>query len=370
MINHRFINGEKMKKVLIIGNQGYLGSILSSYLQNRGYYCVGADIGFFQYGVLYPPQKIQMIDEEARTVSEKDIQKFDVVIMLAGISNDPFGSLSYEAIYDPTRLYAIKIAKMCKKLGVRYIFPSSCSVYGDGADGSELNEKSPTNPLTPYSLNKLQIEQDLSDLSDANFSPIALRFGTVFGCSPRIRFDVVINMLCGMAVSEKQVLLNSNGEAWRPHVYIDDVCESFRCCIDWEYNGSKLMILNVGRNDGNFQIINIAKLIQSEVHGCQLNFLNNSSNGKIDSLVVDRKIHDGVDKRTYRVSFDKIHKTLPGFSAKWTVNEGIKVLINDLERLQLNYEKFKQRDFYRLQQIEFLYEMNLIDDRLYFKKVS
>lgn len=354
-----------MKKVLIIGNQGYLGSILSGYLQDRGYHCEGVDIGFFQFGVLYPPQKVQMIDAEARTINEKDVQRFDVVIMLAGISNDPFGALSYEAIYDPTRLYAIKIAKMCKKLGVRYIFPSSCSVYGDGADGSELKENSPTNPLTPYSLNKLQIEQDLSDLSDENFSPIALRFGTVFGCSPRIRFDVVINMLCGMAVSENKVILNSNGEAWRPHVYIEDVCESFRCCIDWEYDEKKLMILNVGRNDCNFKVIEIAKLIKSEIGNCELRFLEQSSKDK-ESLIKDRKIHDGIDKRTYRVSFDKIKNVLPGFEAKWSVEKGIKKLIDDLNMLQLNKEKFKQRDFYRLQQIEFLHKNRLIDDDLYF----
>jgi nucleoside-diphosphate-sugar epimerase len=356
-----------MKKVLIIGNQGYLGSILTDYLQDREYYCVGADIGFFKNGFLYPNQDILMIDKEARTISEKDIHSFDVVIMLAGISNDPFGNLSYEEVYDPTRLYAIKIAKMCKKLGVRYIFPSSCSVYGDGADGSQLNEDSPTNPLTPYSLNKLQIEQDLSELADENFSPIALRFGTVFGCSPRIRFDVVINMLCGMAVSEKKVILNSDGEAWRPHVYIDDVCESFRCSIDWDYSGKELMILNVGRNDGNLKIINIAKLIESEVDGCELSFISQSSEGETHDLVADRKILDGVDKRTYRVSFDKIHEVLPGYQAKWSVEKGIKKLIKDLDRLKLNQDKFKQRDFYRLQHIEFLHNTGLINDKLHFQ---
>ncbi len=355
------------KKILIIGSQGYLGSVLTDYLQERGYYCVGVDIGFFEYGVLYPPKKVPIIDKEARTITEEDIKGFDVVLMLAGISNDPFGNLSYEEVYDPTRDYAIEVAKICKKMGVRYIFPSSCSVYGDGGDGSQLDETSPTNPLTPYSLNKLQIEQDLTDLADENFSPIALRFGTVYGSSPRIRFDVVINMLCGMAVAEKKVVLNSDGQAWRPHVYIDDVCESFRCSIDWDYNGGRLMVLNVGRNDSNFKIINIAKLIQSEVDGCELQFLSQTSEAEIDDLVKDRKIQDGVDKRTYRVSFDKIHEVLPGFEAKWPVEKGIKKLIKDLERWKLNQEKFKQRDFYRLQQIEFLYETGQINDELYFK---
>ena len=180
--------------ITIIGTS-YVGLVTGTCLADLGNYVVCLDVD---------QAKIDLLNSGGVHIYEEDIKNFDVVVMLAGISNDPFGNLSYEEVYDPTRNYAIKIAQICKKLGVRYIFPSSCSVYGDGADGSELNEDSPTNPLTPYSLNKLQIEQDLSDLSDENFSPIALRFGTVFGCSPRIRFDVVINMLCGMAVSEKQ----------------------------------------------------------------------------------------------------------------------------------------------------------------------
>jgi|APSaa5957512535_1039671.scaffolds.fasta_scaffold02523_9 nucleoside-diphosphate-sugar epimerase len=354
----------KIKKILIIGSQGYLGSSLTDYLQERGYYCVGVDIGFFQYGVLHSPKKVPVIDKEARTITEEDINKFDVVLMLAGISNDPFGNLSYEEVYDPTRDYAIKVAKMCKKLGVRYIFPSSCSVYGDGGDGSQLDESAPTNPLTPYAVNKLQIEQDLTKLADKTFSPIALRFGTVFGVSPRVRFDVVINMLCGMAVAEKKVILNSDGQAWRPHIYIDDVCESFRCSIDWDYSQGELMIFNVGRNDANFKIIDIAKIIQLEVDGCELQLLSQSSIDDLDDLVKDRKVQDGVDKRTYRVCFDKIHETLPGFEASWTVEKGIKRLVQDLVRWKLNQTKFKQREFYRLQHLEHLYKTGQIDEKL------
>ena len=241
-----------IKKVLIIGSHGYLGSKLADFLDQHGYQCVGSDIGFFRNGVLYEPLYLPLINKEARTIDEYDIEGFDVVIMLAGISNDPFGNLSTEDIYDPTRFYALRIAKICKKLGIRFIFPSSCSVYGI-ADGM-LDEKGLTNPQTPYSLNKLQIEQDLATISDDGFSPIALRLATVFGLSPRIRFDVVINMLCGMAITEKTIKLNSNGLAWRPHLYIDDVCEAFKCCIEWEYNGGELMILNVGHENNNKRI--------------------------------------------------------------------------------------------------------------------
>jgi len=353
-----------MKKILIIGSQGYLGSILSDYLQERGYFCVGADIGFFQDGILYPPKKVQSLDKEARTLTEQDIEGFDVVLMLAGISNDPFGNLSYKKIYDPTRKYAINIAQICKKLGIRYIFPSSCSVYGFGTE--LFNEDSSTNPLTPYSLNKLQIEQDLAELADEKFTPIALRFGTIFGTSPRIRFDLVINMLCGMAVTEKKVILNSDGQAWRPHVYIDDVCESFRCCIEWDYNNGQLIVLNVGRDDNNWKVIDIAKLIKSKVNGCELMLLGQSPEDNIDDLVKDRKVQDGVDKRSYQVSFKHIHKNLPDYKTQWSVEQGVQQLLKDLDHWKLEKTKFKQREFYRLQQIEYLYNTKQINSNLEF----
>lgn len=227
-----------MNKILIIGSQGYLGSRLTDYLLSRGYHCVGSDIGFFQYGVLHYPMNIPTLTIEAKNIAEHDLTGFDVVILLSGISNDPLNNLNAELVYNPTREYALRIAKMCKKLSIRFLFPSSCSVYGI-ADGM-IDEDGETAPQTPYSLNKLQIEQDLSDLADDSFSPIALRLATVFGLSPRIRFDLVVNMLCGMAVTSKKVALNSDGQAWRPHLHIEDVCEAFRCCIEWDYKGGKV----------------------------------------------------------------------------------------------------------------------------------
>ena len=352
------------KKILIVGSQGYLGSRLTGYLQERGYVCTGADIGFFRNAVLYQPGPIPMLENEARTLTESDLEEFDVVVQLAGISNDPFGNLSPEAIYDPTRVYAIKIAQICKKLGVRYLFPSSCSVYGIGKGMQD--EDAPTHPQSPYSFNKLQIEQDLAELADSSFSPIALRLATVFGLSPRIRFDVIINMLCGMAITQNQVVLNSDGQAWRPHLDIEDACEAFRCCIEWDYQEGKLLVLNVGRNDNNWKILDIARLIQSKVTGCELKFLGRLPENVADELVKDRKIQDGVDKRTYQVRFDRAPQTLPGFQSRWDVERGIERLLSDLKRWGLDEAKFKRRGFYRMQQIEFLHHTGQIDDGLRF----
>jgi nucleoside-diphosphate-sugar epimerase len=351
-----------MKKILVIGNQGYLGSRLTDYLQNHGYCCTGVDIGFFRDGLLFPPKPVPMLGKEARTLEESDIEGFDVVLQLAGISNDPFGNLSAERIYDPTRIYAMRIAKICKKIGVKFIFPSSCSVYGIGT--GMMDEDGSTNPQTHYSINKVQVEQDLASISDASFSPIALRLATVFGASPRMRFDVVINMLCGMAVAESRVVLNSNGQAWRPHVFIEDVCEAFRCCIEWDYRGGKLMVLNVGRNDNNQKILDVARTIQQQMSDCTFSFLGQDQGADKDDLVKDRKIKDGVDTRTYQVSFNRIHQTLPGFQARWTVEAGIHQLLNDLQSNGLDRLKFKQREFYRLQQIEYLYNSAKLNESL------
>jgi nucleoside-diphosphate-sugar epimerase len=354
-----------MKKILIIGSQGYLGSRLTDYLLHYGYHCVGTDIGFFQYGVLYYPLNIPTMNIEAKNITETTLRDFDVVILLAGISNDPLENLDAELMYNPTREYAKRIAQMCKKLSIRFIFPSSCSVYGI-ADGI-VDEDGETFPQTPYSLNKLQIEQDLSDLSDESFSPIALRLATVFGISPRMRFDLVINMLCGMAITQKQVILNSDGQSWRPHLHIDDVCQAIKNCIDWGYKDGKLMILNVGKNDNNWKIIDIAELIVSKVPGCELSFLGKSGPKDSENLVADRKVQDGVDKRTYQVSFDKIHDLLPKYNTSWNLETGIDNLIEQLKHWRLNETKFKQRDFYRLQQVEHLNRTNQMDHELNIK---
>ena len=355
------------KNILIVGSQGYLGSRLSEYLKKHGYHSTGIDTGFFKDGVLNRQDPDHTIHKDARLITKDDLVGFGALILLAGISNDPFGHMSSEQIYDPTRDYALKIATMCKELGVKYIYPSSCSVYGAASEGF-LSENSPTNPQTPYSINKLQVEEGLSAMSDKTFTPIALRFGTVYGFSPRIRFDVVINMLCGLALTTNKVTLNSNGKAWRPHLHIDDACQSFHRCLDWNPNLGELIILNVGQNEDNYQVIDIAEFIHSNIEDSELNYLDSNQKNLDTELIKDRKIQDGVDTRSYKVSFDKILKTLPKFKCQWSVENGIIDLLNKLRNINLNEEIFNRREFYRLQQIEHLHKTYQIDDDLFWSK--
>ena len=250
---------------------------------------------------------------------------------------------------------------MCKSLGIRFIFASSCSVYGVG-NNDLLDESSNVNPQTGYSLNKYQIENDLEN-SDSNFSPIALRFATVFGPSPNMRFDIVINMLVGMAITRNKIILNSDGQSWRPNLHIKDLCNSIFKSINLEYKKGELLVLNIGDEINNLKIIEIAKLVQDSLPGSKLEFLSENPNIDVDNLIKDRKV-DGKDTRTYKVSFSKVRKTLPSFKCEWSVERGIKDMIEIFRKIKLDNIKYKNKCFYRLQQLEHLLNTNQISDDL------
>lgn len=347
-----------------------MGSVLSPALLREGYDSIIYDTGFFKESLLYPAKDAPCRLMDVRLLREEDFDGVDAVVHLAGISNDPFGDLDPEKIYDPTRQYAFDIAKTCKKRGIKFIFASSCSVYGVGG-GESLDEDSPTSPQTPYSLNKLQIEQDLASLSDRNFSPICLRFATAFGLSPRMRFDIVINMLVGMAVSSKKIILNSDGKSWRPNVHIRDVVQAILCAIRFDYQEPKPLILNVGDNRNNFQIGKIAEMVKEAVPGCTIQYLNDlkkTGKEKVEAeLVQDKKIQDGVDKRTYKVVFERIKMVFKGFECQWPVLRGIEEMVSRFQDLRLSPEQFKSRSFYRLQAIEQLFQEKRIDASLFWR---
>jgi len=226
-----------------------------------------------------------------------------------------------------------------------------------------LNENSQTNPQTPYSLNKIEIENDLKQMSDNDFHPTMLRLATVFGISPRIRFDIVINMLVGMAFTTKKIILNSDGMSWRPNVHISDVCNAFRSAIENEKMNEPL-VLNIGSNRSNFRIIDLANLIKNNIEGCTINFLKSNPELDKSELIRDRKINDGVDKRTYKVDFTKVEVDYKQFKCKISVEDGIKNIVEYFKKINLTENQFKNKKFYRLQKLEELYEGKKINDEL------
>lgn len=359
-------------RIFVTGAKGYLGTALCQHLTQRKYQITGIDTGFFRDAYFEKPSPIDSKEDtcwmDARDVRREDLSKHDVVVHLAGISNDPMGKMQENDVYGPTREYATRLARMCKEMGIRFIFASSCSVYGIG-NSELLDEESQVSPQTGYSRNKLEIEKDLQDLSDKSFSPIALRFATVYGPSPRIRFDVVVNMLAGMAVSQKRIVLNSDGLSWRPNLHIHDLCESVRCCLEWDYRGGRMMVLNVGNEEDNCTVMDLVQKIKKAVPDAELKFLNQEPGLDRQGLIRDRKV-EGKDTRTYRVSFEKIRKILPSFMCKWNLGTGIPDLVSWLDARKLAEDTFLDRKYYRLQQLEYLMQKGELTKELRWKNAE
>ncbi|HEY4487173.1 MAG TPA: SDR family oxidoreductase [Candidatus Paceibacterota bacterium] len=349
------------KKIIITGSLGYVGSVLAPYLLERGYEVRGFDTGFFKDALLYPAPEYETIIKDARDITKADLSGYDALVHLAAISNDPFGSMSEEEVYGPTQAYARMLASFCKDLGMDFIFASSCSIYGAGT-GELTDEDGPVAPLTPYSRNKLAIEKDLAGLADDSFSPIALRFATAYGLSPRIRLDLVINMLIGMAVAKHQVVLNSDGSAWRPFIHVEDMAHTMERALS-RTRSSGPTILNAGRTEDNFQIRTIAELAVAAVSGATVSYLSKNAALKREEadLIRDRKVPDGKDTRTYRVSFEKIKTSLPEYAPRHTVEATIPVMAKKLKELGFSEADFKRKGFYRLQRMEELFAKGQID---------
>jgi nucleoside-diphosphate-sugar epimerase len=338
-----------VKKILVIGSQGYLGTRLIQYLRDFGHTVGGIDLGTFANClILNDYTESNIIKKDATEISKKDIYGYDVVINLASNSNDPTSSVDPDKYYEPAIFFSEKIALDCKHLGIKYIFPSSCSVYGAATAGIS-DENSIPQPITEYSKSKILIEDKLSNLSESNFTPIALRLATVFGFSPRMRFDIVINMFIGMLLTENRIMLNSNGKSWRPHLYIEDAMEAFRCASEWTNNSGKLEVLNVGNNDNNLTIQDSAVSLTKIFTGSQIQYLNPETDNLIFS---DNKIINGQDSRDYQVNFNKIYETLPQFNKKTTLIEGAEELTRALKSINFDKKTFLNHKFYRLQYLE------------------
>jgi len=348
------------KKIIITGSLGYVGSVLAPYLLERGYEVRGFDTGFFKDALLYPAPPYDTVIKDARDITKGDLKGFDALVHLAAISNDPFGSMSEEEVYGPTRGYANALASSCKELDMDFIFASSCSVYGAGT-GKLTDEDGPVAPLTPYSRNKLAIEKDLAGLADGSFSPIALRFATAYGLSPRLRLDLVINMLIGMAVAKHSVVLNSDGTAWRPFIHLEDMARAIEAALE-RPRSSGLTILNAGQTEENFQIRDIAQQIVGAMPGTTVSLLSESKDvlGETSELVRDRKV-DGQDARTYRVSFERIRTALPTCTPQHTVEKSIPEIAEKLIEMGFSEKDFARSDFYRLQKMEQLFRDGRID---------
>jgi len=235
---------------------------------------------------------------------------------------------------------------MAKAAGVkRFVYASSCSVYGVGSGDAPLTEQSPVNPQTAYAKCKTLVERDVAPMSSPSFACTFLRNATAFGASPRMRFDVVINDLCALAWTTKKIKMTSDGSPWRPVVHIEDICKAITCTLDAPVEKVNGQVFNVGQNSDNYRVREIAEIIASVFPGCEV------STGPASK-----------DNRSYRVSFDKIAAGLPGFKCSWNARKGAEELYNLFKRIDMSKDTYEFRAFTRLKQLRYLKATSQIDD--------
>ena len=339
----------KTKRILLTGHKGYLGSVMAPHLRNAGYDVVGLETGYFDDCTLVPDQcGFPEIRRDIRDVRPEDVKGFDAIIHLAALSNDPIGNLDEgwtEAInHDAT----MRLAELARDAGVRrFLFSSSCIMYGM-SDAGVVTEESPLDPKTEYARSKVKSEMALREMARDGFSPVYLRNGTVYGVSPRMRFDTVLNNLVGAAATSGVVRVFSDGKPWRPVIHVEDVARSFQCVLEAPIEDIHNQAFNNGADHLNHQVIELATYASEVVPGCRLEVLN----------------QPGADQRTYKASFAKFARTFPGFEWKWTARKGAQDLADTFRAIGLTAEQFSGNRFTRLKWLNMLLESGRLDRNL------
>ncbi|MGB3533061.1 MAG: SDR family oxidoreductase [Microcoleaceae cyanobacterium] len=337
-------------KVLVTGHKGYIGTVLVPMLLAQQHEVVGLDSDLFERCTFGEGiSEIPEIRKDIRNVEAADVEGFDVILHLAGLSNDPLGNLNPDLTFEINHRASVNLAKLAKEVGVpRFIFSSSCSNYGAGGEDL-LNESSAFNPVTPYGQSKVMVEQDVSALADDNFSPTFLRNATAFGVSPRLRFDLVLNNLVAWAFTTGRVYIKSDGTPWRPIVHIEDISRAFIAVMNAPRELIHNEAFNVGRNEDNYRIRELADIVEDVVPGCTIEYAKDG----------------GPDKRCYRVDCSKIINTLPEFQPQWNARKGAEELLAAYQKVGLTLEEFEGERYKRIAHIQKLMREQLLNDSLH-----
>ena len=305
-------------RVLVTGHLGYLGTVAVPELVARGHEVVGLDSGLFaacRLGpAVSPPTREHLVD--LRDAEPSVFHDIDAVVHLAALSNDPLGNLDATLTRDINVDATVRFARLARDAGVqRFVFSSSCSIYGTSGGDELVTEDAPMRPVTPYAESKVRVEDGLHELADGDFSPVSLRNATAYGWSPRLRLDVVLNDLVARALLTGEVRVLSDGSPWRPVVHAHDIASVFAETLEAPRDVIHDAVFNVGFSSENYRVLELAEIVASVVEGSRVVVTNET----------------GPDPRSYRVDFSRLARAFPALMPRWDARSGSRDL---LERLR------------------------------------
>lgn len=344
-------------KILITGNMGYVGPAVVRQLR-RSYpaaMLIGVDMGYFSHCLtavdMLPECRIdaQYFADVRLPLAPDILEDCEAVVQLAAISNDPMGNSFEDVTGQVNHRAAVDVARQAKAAGVAaFVFASSCSVYGS-AEGGARTEDSPLGPLTAYARSKMKAEQELESLADDRFTVSCLRFATACGMSDRLRLDLVLNDFVASAIATQRITIMSDGSPWRPLIHVADMARA----IDWAisrraHDSGSFLAINVGRDDWNYQVRDLAEAVAENVPGTDIVMAPNAQ----------------PDKRSYRVSFSKFARLAPHYQPQMTLQGAIDELRQGLEDMKFHDVHFRQSALIRLQVLKRLQHSGLLSDAL------